>query len=76
MLPVAITAVDPGRSWSWKVATVAMDHVVAPAAGGGCEITLRMRAAPPLELALRIGYAPVATVMLGRLARMAAAVPA
>jgi hypothetical protein len=68
LLPASITAVDPGRSWSWRVATVAMDHVVSPVAGGGCEIALHMRAAPPLELALRVVYAPIATVMLGRLA--------
>jgi hypothetical protein len=70
VLPAAITAVDPGRSWSWRVATIAMDHVVTPTSGGGCEIALHMRATPPLELALRVGYAPVATVMLGRLARL------
>ena len=70
VLPAEIVAVDPGRSWSWKVATVTMDHVVTPAPDGGCEISLQMRAAPALELVLRAGYAPVATVMLRRLAEL------
>jgi hypothetical protein len=67
-LPATITAVDPGRAWSWRVATIAMDHIVDPLQDGGCEITLRMRAAAPLDVALRATYAPIATVMLRRLA--------
>ncbi|MSX03157.1 MAG: SRPBCC family protein, partial [Actinobacteria bacterium] len=33
-IPATITAVDPGRSWTWKVGPVEMVHRVDPTADG------------------------------------------
>lgn len=42
-IPVQITWVDHGSSWSWKVGAVEMDHVVEPRDGGGCRVALVFR---------------------------------
>ena len=42
-IPVTVTWVDRGHSWSWKVGPVEMDHVVEPLDGGGCRVALVLR---------------------------------
>ena len=75
-VPATITSVDPGRAWSWRVGRVELRHSVGPAAGGGTEIGLEIDAPRGLELALRVGYAPLTKLLLGNLARVAEREPA
>lgn len=42
-IPVRVTWVDRGSSWSWKVGPVEMDHVVEPRENGGCRVALVFR---------------------------------
>ncbi|WP_354699965.1 hypothetical protein DSM112329_00223 [Paraconexibacter sp. AEG42_29] len=71
-VPVTITAVEPGRAWSWRVAGVVdMDHVV-DAVPGGCRVTVTIAAPGPLEAALHATYGPLVEALIGRLARIAA----
>jgi uncharacterized protein YndB with AHSA1/START domain len=70
-VPARITAVEPDRAWAWRVGPAELRHTVAPATGGGSEIGLEIRAPRALELALRIGYAPLAGLLLRNLARVA-----
>ncbi len=72
-LPIAATivSVDPGRSWSWRVGPVELRHLVDPTGDGGTVIGLEVDAPGPLELALRIAYAPLTALLLRNLARVA-----
>lgn len=69
-LPAEVTAVDPGRSWSWKVGGIVVHHIVTPAPGGSLlEMTVEASAkawTPAAKL-----YAPVVGVIAGRTARAA-----
>ncbi len=68
-VPVLIVAVDPPRSWTWRVgAVVEMDHRVEPRASG-CTVAIDLRAPAPLEAALAPAYGPVIALTLRRLAR-------
>ena len=68
-----IIAVEPGHSWSWTVGPATLRHTVAPApSGGGTEIGLVIEVSRVLEPLVRVSYAPLARVLLGNLARIAA----
>ncbi|CAN5477024.1 hypothetical protein BH10ACT11_BH10ACT11_14790 [soil metagenome] len=71
-LPVAarIISVDPGRSWSWKVGPVVLDHGVRPAREGSV-IEIGIEAPRALETAMRAAYLPVVRLVLANLARVA-----
>ena len=62
-VPVKVTWVDRGHSWSWKVGPVEMDHVVEPRENGGCRVALVFRG--PTALLER-----VAAVLYGTPARL------
>jgi hypothetical protein len=67
-VPVEITRVEPGRSWTWRVAgMVEMDHRVEPREGG-CTVAIDLRAPAPLEAGLALAYGPVIRATLKRLA--------
>ncbi len=66
-----VTAKRPGRSWTWRVGLVELTHTVDPRTGGGSTIGLQMRAPAPMELAIRLSYAPMTKALLKRLARKA-----
>jgi len=66
-----VTSKRPGRSWTWRVGLVELTHTVEPASGGGSTIGLAMRAPAPMELAIRMSYAPVTKLLLKNLARKA-----
>jgi uncharacterized protein YndB with AHSA1/START domain len=68
-----VTAKRPGRSWTWRVGLVELTHTVAPRNGGGSTIGLEMRAPAPMEIAIRVSYAPITKRLLRRLARKAEA---
>lgn len=71
-VPVTITEVEPGRSWSWRVGGVVdMDHVVE-AVGDGCRVTITITAPGMMEAALHATYGPLVQTLIGRLARIAA----
>jgi len=65
-IPAQITAVDPGRSWTWQVGPAEMMHRVDPTAEG-CTVAVEISAPAPIEAALRIGYRPLVELLLGRL---------
>lgn len=65
-VPATITAVDPGRSWTWQVGPVEMVHRVDRAAEG-CTVAVDISAPAPIEAALRIGYRPLVELLLSRL---------
>ena len=65
-VPATITAVDPGRSWTWQVGPVEMVHRVDRAAEG-CTVAVDISASAPIEAALRIGYRPLVELLLSRL---------
>ena len=65
-IPATITAVDPGRSWTWQVGPVEMVHRVDQAADG-CTVAVEISAPAPIEAALRIGYRPLVDLLLSRL---------
>ena len=72
-VPAVIGVVRPGRSWSWRVAgLVEMEHVVEAVRGGGSSVRIELRAPAAVELGLRVTYAPLVTLLLQRLARVAA----
>lgn len=70
-IPARITAVAPGRRWSWRVGPVEFDHRVDPAPGGGSVVGVDLRAAGPLEAALKVSYGPVCLLLMKNLARVA-----
>jgi hypothetical protein len=68
-VPVRITAVEPGRSWTWRVgALVDMEHRVQPLERG-CTVAIDLHAPRPLEAGLAKAYGPVIALALERLAR-------
>lgn len=71
LVPVTITQKEPGRSWSWRVGPVDMDHRVVPV-DGGCRVELVMQAPLAVEAALRVTYGPLVAVLVRNLARVAA----
>jgi len=68
-----ITSKRPGQSWTWRVGLVELTHTVEPRNGGGSVVGLAMRAPAPMELAIRLTYAPITKLLLKNLARKAAA---
>jgi hypothetical protein len=73
VVPVAvrILAVDPGRSWTWRVGPVTMRHLVSARGDGGCEVAIELTAHEPVQSAVAGTYGPVITVLLANLARIA-----
>lgn len=66
-----VTSKRPGRSWTWRVGLVELTHTVEPRDGGGSTVGLAMRAPAPMELGIRLGYAPFTKLLLKNLARKA-----
>ncbi len=72
LVPVRITAKDPGRSWDWRIGPLLMRHEVAPDGDRASRVSISMTAPTPVELAVRAGYGPLITPLLRNLARVAA----
>jgi len=66
-----VTSLRPGRSWTWRVGVTELTHTVEPDEDGGSVIGLAMRAPAPLEVAIRMSYAPMTKLLLKNLARKA-----
>jgi hypothetical protein len=69
-VPARITAVDPGRSWTWFVPPLFLRHEVVAAAGGS-EVAIELSAPGPLEAAAAQTYGRAFPALLRRLAREA-----
>ena len=69
-VPARITAVDPGRSWTWQVGPVSMRHTVDPAPQGS-EVGVTLMSSGPVEAVLAKTYGPIVQLLVTRLARVA-----
>lgn len=70
-VPGRVIAKRRGRSWTWQVGPLRVDHAVAPAPGRGCRVVMELSAPWPLERALAVSYGPVVALVVRRLARVA-----
>lgn len=70
-LPVRITEVREGSSWSWQVGPAVMAHRVE-ARDEGCLVVVEIEAPAALEAPLRAFYRPLVNLLLARLAKTAA----
>jgi hypothetical protein len=70
-LPAEVTEVVPGRSWTWRVGGIVVDHVVIPVEGGGSALRMRVDSiGGPWSLAARL-YAPVVGLIARHIVRVA-----
>lgn len=69
-VPARITEVDPGRSWTWQVGPVSMQHTVEPAPPGS-EVSVTLSSAAPVEAVLARTYGPLVQLLVTHLARVA-----
>jgi Polyketide cyclase / dehydrase and lipid transport len=69
-VPARVVAKRPGRSWTWEVGPVLIEHRVE-ARPGGCTIGVDLSAPAPVEALLRVGYGPVVALLIRNLARVA-----
>ena len=70
-IPAKVTAVADGRSWTWSVGLMELDHRVDPDGAGGSVVGVDIRAAPAVEALLRVTYGPVVALLVKNLARVA-----
>lgn len=71
-VPVVITEVRPGRSWTWRVAGLMdMEHRVTPRRAGGSTATVTLDGPAPLRAAMAVTYLPLVGLLVERLARVA-----
>lgn len=74
-VPARIDAVDPGRSWTWSVGPVRLEHSVDPADADGEVDGVRRRSVVTMTLEapapIAATYAPVVAFFTHRLARVA-----
>lgn len=70
-VPAHVSAVAPGRSWTWSVGPMELDHRVESDGAGGSIVGVDIRAAPAMEAVLRFTYGPVVALLVRNLARVA-----
>ncbi len=70
-IPARVVAVAEGRSWTWSVGIMELDHRVDPDGVGGSIVGVDLRAAPAVEAVLRVTYGPLVAVLVRNLARVA-----
>ncbi|MBA2349586.1 MAG: SRPBCC family protein [Solirubrobacterales bacterium] len=70
-VPARVTAVAEGRSWTWSVGALDIDHRVDPDGAGGSVVGVDLRASPAFEAVLRVTYGPVVALLVRNLARVA-----
>jgi len=70
-VPARVTAVAEGRSWTWNVGLMELDHRVDPDGSGGSIVGTDIRAAPAVEAVLRLTYGPAVAMLMRNLARVA-----
>jgi hypothetical protein len=67
-LPAAVTDKRTGRSWTWRVGLIRVEHRLRREPEGGCEIEMRLSAPQPIEAALAVSYGPLMGLLVKRLA--------
>ena len=70
-VPARVTSKQAQRSWTWEVGPLRLRHRVRPQPGG-CRVAVDIEAPFPLEAVVRFTYGPLAGVLMGNLARVAA----
>ena len=70
-VPVTVTEVRDGSSWTWRVGPALMAHRVEPEPAG-CKVAVDIEAPAVFEVPLRAFYAPLVERLLARLAARAA----
>jgi hypothetical protein len=70
-LPAEVTEVVPGRSWSWRVGGIVVDHLVTPAAGGGSTLEMKVDSTGGAWSLAARAYAPVVGLIAGHIVRVA-----
>jgi len=69
-VPAEILEVVPGRSWTWQVGGIVVEHLVSPCAGGSqLEMPVRATGAPWKPAAL--AYQPFVGLISRRIASIA-----
>ena len=66
-VPAKVVAVDRGRSWTWHVGPMRLEHVVEPEGDRACRLVFRLRG--PIG-AVQV-YGPVVHALMLNLARVA-----
>lgn len=69
-VPAEIIAVKPGRSWSWKVGGIIVDHQVE-ATSQGSRLSMPVEAARSAWSPLALVYAPVVDLFTSRIVKVA-----
>ena len=69
-VPARVVGKRPGRSWTWRIGNVLIDHRVEPERDG-CTIAVDLSAPAPLEAVLRLSYGPAVALLIRNLARVA-----
>lgn len=69
-VPARILSVDPGRSWSWKVGGLVIDHLVEPTSDGA-SLAMPVRSEGRFWSPFALAYAPVVDSIAQRIARLA-----
>jgi hypothetical protein len=70
-VPGIVVGKRPGRSWTWQVGLVRVEHSVEPR-DGGSRVAVELSAPGPLERLLAVSYGPVVALLVRRLAAIAA----
>jgi uncharacterized protein YndB with AHSA1/START domain len=66
-VPARVTAKEPGRSWTWRVGPMELEHRVTPHRSGS-SVAIEMRAPLPV----RVAYGPLVALLVRNLSRVAA----
>lgn len=69
-LPVEVTEVEPGRSWTWQVGGIIVSHVVESVPGGS-RLSMPVRPAGGLWKPAALAYAPLVGLIARRIVRIA-----
>ena len=71
-VPVPAVVLDKraGRSWTWRVGVVRLEHQVEPTRDG-CGVSMRISAPAPLEQLLAVTYGPLVALLVRNLASVA-----
>jgi hypothetical protein len=70
-LAAEVTAVTPGRSWTWRVGGIVVDHLVTPADGGGSSLAMKVDSTGGAWSLAARAYAPVVGLIARHIARVA-----
>jgi uncharacterized protein YndB with AHSA1/START domain len=69
-VPAEILEVSPGRSWSWRVGGIIVNHIVSPAPGGS-RLTMPVKSDGRLWTPAALAYAPFVDLIARRVAQVA-----